>query len=66
MGMGQGMPVDMDAIDAMAATATEGADRGDQTWEGLQQGFLNSGGVGRAANFGQGAIEGRAALTLAM
>ncbi len=59
-------PVDLDAVDAMAATATEGADQGDQMWEGLQQGFLNSGGVGRAASFGQGAIEGRAALALAM
>ena len=57
MQVGPGAPVDMDAVDAMAATATENGDKAEQGWSNLQQGFLNSG--SRTASFGQGAIEGR-------
>jgi hypothetical protein len=59
MQVGPGAPVDMDAVDAMAATATQYADQGIQSLDNFQQGLLNSGSVGRTANFGQGAVEGR-------
>ncbi|MCX5234626.1 hypothetical protein OG824_05190 [Streptomyces prunicolor] len=59
MGLGIGQPVDLDVVDQMAATATANADKGIQTLDNFQQGLLNSGNVGRAASFGQGAIEGR-------
>lgn len=52
-------PVDLDAVDAMAATATEGAEAGDRMWQGLQDGFLRSGGTGRTGAFAQGALAGR-------
>jgi hypothetical protein len=60
MGMGPGQPVDLDVVDAMAATATEGADRADDMWSNLQDGFLRSGGQGRSGAFSQGALAGRA------
>lgn len=37
MGLGPGEPVDLDAVDAMAATATENAAQADDMWEGLQR-----------------------------
>lgn len=53
-------PVDLDVVDAMAATATEGADRADDMWQGLQDGFLRTAGQGRTGAFSQGALAGRA------
>lgn len=64
MQVGPGAPVDMDAIDAMAATATEGADKADEMWQGLQDGFLRTAGQGRAGSFSQGALAGRTALPI--
>ena len=60
MELGPGQPHDMDAIDAMAATATENAGQADQMWSDLQEGFMRSGGAGRTGNFASGALAGRA------
>lgn len=54
-------PVDLNAVDAVAATATENAGQADQMWSNLQQGFLNSGSYSRTGNFAQGALAGRVA-----
>lgn len=58
MNIGPGAPVDMDAVDAMAATATEGAGQTSQGVKDFQKGFQATSG-GRSGNFTQGAVEGR-------
>jgi hypothetical protein len=52
-------PVDLGAVEDMAATATEGDGQGSQGLQDFQQSFHAVSG-GRTASFGQGAIEGRA------
>lgn len=59
MGMSPGQPVDLDVVDQVAETATAGADKADQMWSNLQDGFLRSGGQGRTGAFSQGALAGR-------
>lgn len=60
METGPGQPVDLDAVDDMAATATENADKADDMWRNLQDGLMRSGGAGRSGAFSQGALAGRA------
>lgn len=55
--MGPGMPVDMDAVDEVAQTATQGSDGIDEVLERFQ-GALGSG--HRVANFAHGTGEARA------
>ena len=52
-------PVDLAAVDRMAATATANAGQADQMWEGLQQRGMALYGASRSGNFAQGALAGR-------
>lgn len=59
MTMGPGEPVDLDAVDAMAATATENAGQADDMWEGLQRHGMALYNASRSGSFAQGALAGR-------
>lgn len=58
MGLEPGQPHDLDAIDAMAATATAGSEGAGQGFQDFQKGYQMATG-GRSGNFAQGAVEGR-------
>ncbi|MGQ4388918.1 hypothetical protein [Streptomyces sp. SAS_270] len=55
-----GLPLDMDAVDEVAQTATAGGDKAEQTLGDMQEGFLKAHEEGRFSHFAQGTGEGRA------